>query len=182
MVESVGHSSSEKAVGERVSVPKVGDVIVCAAFANGWRQYDKPDVDPDGPIWVTDAPETPGTSEHVQECRDEWRGTTKFVVEESGQRPSVCVTWKKHCRGGGYGDPFEWEEEKREYAQCVSARRLADDGSYDPDGEAIQFRLYFKYEAVREVKGSQGRWIRSEVILETPIYKVGTMRRTVTFV
>ena len=83
-------SSSEQTVGERVAVPKVGDVIVCAAFANGWRNVDNPD----GAIWVTDAP-APASSEYIQHCRDEKRGTARFVVEESCQKPGECVTWRR---------------------------------------------------------------------------------------
>ena len=70
--------------GERISLPSVGDVIVCEAFVNGWRRLVQPDVAEGGPIWASDITDLqkrrPGMA--LQERRDPSRGAARFVVEE----------------------------------------------------------------------------------------------------
>lgn len=168
---------------ERIGIPHVGDVVACEAFANGWRRWIQPDVPQEGPVWVTDV----NPLKHfAQRCLDPSRSMARFVVEESFKSDCV-VTWNESCRGGGYGDPDHWTEERHAYARQIIARRLDSDGAYDPEGEQIQFYLWghdrsrgYSDDSERQVR--QRGIERPRCILETPLYKVGTMQRIVRFV
>ena len=168
--------TEEKPPGQQVWQPSVGDVIVSAAFANGRRQIHEKDDDPD-PIEPIEVDDRQLSGSYFQYCQDETRRTARFVVEESYALRHDTISWTRHSRGGGYGDPFHYEEERHDHAQRTLARRLRSDGSYDPEGEVIQFLTYTASEAVRKCQEQRYR----NVIVATPIYKVGEMTRTVRF-
>lgn len=178
--------------GERVLTPRVGDVIVCEAFMNGWRRLVQPDVAEDGPIWVTDAPERlrQMTGMPRQDCTDPSRATAQFVVEECTVSRHSCVRWTDTVRGGGYGNPFTFEEEKHAYATQVTARRLKTDGSYDPEGECVRFDSWGEgpgnhYPRINDCLAAarrSGNPTLVQTVIDTPIYKLRTMQRIVRFV
>jgi len=91
------------------------DVITSPQFNFGTRQVSRFD---EKPIEV-------GFDEPVQrdDASDETRGQARFVVINAGYGGETIA----------YGGPHDtwWE---------VTAQRLAADGSYDPDGEIIQFK------------------------------------------
>ena len=167
--------------GERIGIPRIGDVIVCAAFENGWRRKDELR----HPTWVTDhAPLKANDYEEL--ARDGSREAAGFVVEES----CLCqrsVSWTERRRSG-YGGINEWDEECRESAKLVVARRLASDGTYDPEGETIRFNIWghgggdVGSRSVREVLRECHDGYRRHAIMGAPIYRLRTMSRVVRFV
>lgn len=169
--------------------PEVGDVIVCEAFARGWRQYrcEKDGSDgyrygePYGPIRVMDV--LLKVNEYHDDCHDDTRGEAKLVVTESHASLST-VSWPNDYR--------KWEIEpnyESEAGWLVRACRLCDDGTYDPEGEIVEFTTYSTSEArgsVRKVNALAVKegWTNPEQverIVETPIILVGRMTRTVHF-
>ena len=177
------------APGERIGTPSVGDVIVSEAFVNGWRRLVQPDVPEDGPMWVTDAPDRLRQMVGMpkQDCLDATRSSAQFVVEDVTWSRSG-VRWTETSRGGGYGDPFTYEEERHAYALHVTARRLRADGTYDPAGERIQFEAWGSgpsndrgvSRCLSEVRRS-GNPTLTKTVLDAPIYRVRTMRPFVRF-
>lgn len=169
-----------------IGVPHVGDVIVCEAFANGWQQCSEPGVPIDAPIWVTDAQELPKLlGDYRRDCRDASRAQAAYVVEACGMDRNSSVKWKKYGKGGGYGDPFDTEEDMHAYAISVTARRLAADGTYDPEGERIRFEVWGNgpsndrpgiSDCMREVRRS-GAVLLVHTIVDTPMYRLRTMRQ-----
>lgn len=165
--------------------PEVGDVIVCEAFVRGWRQrWRKPDGsigEPHGPIRVMDVPLK--VNDCHENCHDDARGQAKFVVEESHPSRS-SISWLNRYR--------KYEHQPVDYSETgwvVRARRLRDDGTYDPEGELVEFTTYASSEArtiVRKTNAYALRegWTNPEnvaAIVETPIRVVGRMKRTVHF-
>ncbi|MEA3249902.1 MAG: hypothetical protein U9Q03_06160 [Patescibacteria group bacterium] len=165
--------------------PEVGDVIVCEAFARGWRYYRRGKNDeleaPVGPIRVMDVPIE--VNEQHYDCRDDSRGQAKFVVEES--HPSDRkISWSND--GRIYTNEPRYLSEQGWF---VRARRLRDDGIYDPAGEIVGFTTYSTRQAqdiVRETneKALKEGWTNPaqvDRLVETPIRVVGKMKRTVHF-
>lgn len=166
--------------GERTYRPAVGDVIICEAFANGWSNLHDP-IDSDL-IWVADQePANVGSGSRRKARSDVTRNVARFVVEES-HVSGQTISWKEYRKGGGYGDPFEWEEDRHEHGWYIQARRLRSDGTYDPDAEAIQFLTFQEREALRRCRGNQGQYIRDSLIIDTPILRVRKMELARSFV
>lgn len=170
-----------------IGVPRVGDVIVCEAFANGWQQCSEPGVPIDAPIWVTDAQELPKLlGDYRRDCRDASRAQAAYVVEDVRYSEST-LSWTK-TRSSGYGGEFQTEDRIEHRAKCVVARRLGADGSYDPEGECVRFELWGNgsndsfCEAARRIRADAQHAYRNHSILEAPIYKTRTMQRIVRFV
>lgn len=167
--------------GERIGIPRIGDVIACAAFENGWRHPQEPEQ----PVWVTDDPLIKVNPHAMTISRDATRETARFVVEESF-RADHSVSWTERRRAG-YGGIHEWDEDCRGYAQRVVARRLADDGSYDPSGQTIRFDIWghgageLRSRSVCEVLQERHDDYRRYAIMGAPIYKLRTMERIVRF-
>jgi hypothetical protein len=177
---------------ERVACPQVGDVIVCEAFARGWKRLLSPSEAEDAPMWVTDLDLSNAWPNGArQDHHDPSRASAPFVVEacEVPRYGASRVTWKDTSRGGGYGDPFTYEEEKHGYALRVTARRLAADGSYDPDGERIRFEVWGHGPgnhgpSERDCLASArkiGAFTLAQAVLDAPILKLRFMRPVLRF-
>lgn len=169
----------------QTSRPEVGDVIVCEAFARGWRHYrreaDNSLGEPFGPIRVMDVPLKVNSSH--QDCHDDIRGEAKFVVEESHTSEGE-ISWPNRDQ------KFVWSPSHHsESAWLIRARRLRGDGTYDPDGELVEFTTYSSrvvMELARRTNAAalMEKWTNPENvarIVETPIRVVGRMERTVHF-
>jgi len=161
--------------------PDVGDVIVCEAFARGWRLCWSDTGKPYGLIRVMDVPLE--VNDYHEDRHDDARGQARFVVEESHPSRS-SVSWPNHHR--------KYEHQPVDYSETgwvVRARRLRDDGTYDPEGEMVEFTTYSFSEARAIVRKTNAdalreRWTNPENvdrIVETPIRVVGRMMRTVHF-
>lgn len=149
---------------------QVGDIITSPHFAFGYLNYDYENNKPKNIIYVDgytkhtrNVVATPrGKHRYNPETGEEYtkevdlgrydpsRGKAKFVVESA----VMC--------GGGYGHgPNDYYPD----GWGVTARRLNDDGSYNPDGELISFY--------------QGGCFNTT--LKEPLEVVGKMKRQVTF-
>jgi hypothetical protein len=161
--------------------PNVGDVIVCEVFARGWRPCWSDTGKPYGPIRVMDVPLR--VNAHHEDCHDDSRGQARFVVEES--HPSMSSIDWPNPRQKFIFDPSHLSE----HGWVVRARRLRDDGRYDPEGELVEFATYSSSEAQAIIRKTNAdalreRWTNPENvarIVETPIRVVGRMTRTVHF-
>lgn len=178
-MEKTATTTVTEPASERIGLPRVGDVIVCQAFANAWRcKYE-----PSRQFWATDAADLTVKDDCEEMHRDQERGVARFVVEET-YRSDDYVTWTERRRSG-YGGVNEWGDDFTARGLLIVTRRLADDDSYDPAGETVQFVLWGDgpgdtfSRSVREVRRDHSK--RCRAILDTPIYKLRTMKRTVRF-
>jgi hypothetical protein len=129
------------------NLPEVGDVIMSSKFA--YCYYDESNVDGKtitrimchhrGYEEQVTAQTTLGHRETETRVDDLSRGTAKFVVEQA--------EWTGGCLDNTFSSfPDGWH---------IQARRLDEDGKYNPDGEAIEFfmtRGYRDYVAATDVQ------------------------------
>ncbi|MEK7545594.1 MAG: hypothetical protein AAB554_00785 [Patescibacteria group bacterium] len=167
---------------ERIGIPKIGDVITCAAFENGWRRKDEAN----RPVWVTDD-DGLKLNAHEESARDAVRATAAFVVEESCRSDSDHISWTER-RLYGYGGIFECDEKYEAYAERVAARRLAPDGTYDPEGETIRFNRWsgsaesaLGLRLTSSTPQATPENYRRHAIMRASILKIGTLQRFVRF-
>jgi hypothetical protein len=157
-----------------------GDVIMCPGFANGTHFLEKPGHGPElaEAIHVSDGP-----CRHNGDIFDAWdesRINARFVVEEFGREAEDYITWEELRKSPcGCENALHWEK-FNDICWYVRARRLRADGSYEPEGELISFLLIgMSWEAHED--HSNLHLLRNRIILKSPIFKVGSMVRSVRF-